>query len=403
MKWLMWILILFGIAVGVSLFVTHYPGEVLFVVNQEVRRINLNTFIIANLVFVVLLYVLIRLVFGVLNLPARFRTMRANRQMKNGSQALSLAGMAYFEGRFQKAEEQASKVMKNEHAKDNHALALMVATHSVAQLHDVAKSQVYLEEVAKLPKKMQLPRHLLLAEMALEQHDYEAAKEALSNAQSISPNLVRTMKLTLRLAAAQKDPEGMLHVAAQLRKVGALTEAEAEQYNMMAYRLMLVQCVDAASMKSALKKMPEADKQGVMCLAVAQKYQQLGLFASAVEWVKRYYPENHDSTLLPVFADSVHYLDEAKQRKAMELAESWLKTQPKDARLLLCLGQLALKHQLWGKAQSYLEASLSLAPSVDVHLSLAQLFEITDKASLAEQHRQQALQLVEADVDSGDF
>ena len=398
MKWLMWILILFGIAVGVSLFVTHYPGEVLFVVNQEVRRINLNTFIIANLVFVVVLYVLMRLVFGFLNLPSRFRQMRANRQLKNGSQALSQAGMAYFEGRFQKAEEQASKVMGNEHAKDNHALALMVATHSVAQLHDVAKSQHYLAEVAKLPKKMQLPRHLLLAEMALEQHDYEAAKDALSNAQALSPNLVRTMKLTLRLAAAQKDPEGMLHVAAQLRKVGALTESETEQYNMMAYRLILAQCVDAAGMKSALKKIPEADKQGVMCLAVAQKYQQLGLFASAVAWVTRYYPETQESALLPVFATGVQYLDEAKQRKAMEVAEGWLKVQPKDSQLLLCLGQLALKHKLWGKAQSYLEASLSLSPSVDAHLSLAQLFEATEKTGLAEQHRQQALQLVETDV-----
>jgi hypothetical protein len=40
-------------------------------------------------------------------------------------------------------------------------------------------------------------------------------------------------------------------------------------------------------------------------------------------------------------------------------AEKWLEKHPEDARLLLALGRLCREQQLWGKAQSYFEASLA--------------------------------------------
>ena len=42
--------------------------------------------------------------------------------------------------------------------------------------------------------------------------------------------------------------------------------------------------------------------------------------------------------------------------------------------------------QLWGKAQSYLEASLSEEPSRSAHVALAQLFDRTDKPEEANRH-----------------
>ncbi|MBM3392995.1 MAG: tetratricopeptide repeat protein, partial [Betaproteobacteria bacterium] len=47
---------------------------------------------------------------------------------------------------------------------------------------------------------------------------------------------------------------------------------------------------------------------------------------------------------------------------------------PQDARLLLALGRLCREQQLWGKAQSYFEASLAIQPSQDAHVELATLF-----------------------------
>jgi HemY protein len=47
---------------------------------------------------------------------------------------------------------------------------------------------------------------------------------------------------------------------------------------------------------------------------------------------------------------------------------------------------LCLEQRLWGKAQTYLEAALSLADRRDVRLELARLFEQTERADEAMKH-----------------
>ena len=41
----------------------------------------------------------------------------------------------------------------------------------------------------------------------------------------------------------------------------------------------------------------------------------------------------------------------------------------------MALGRMCLRQRLWGKAQSYLEASLSVAATQEAHLELAHLFD----------------------------
>jgi HemY protein len=73
-------------------------------------------------------------------------------------------------------------------------------------------------------------------------------------------------------------------------------------------------------------------------------------------------------------------------------AEGWLREHPKDAGLLHALGRLCLAAQLWGKAQSYLEASLNLAPTVETHLALAGLLERLERGGEAQTHYRAAAQ-----------
>ena len=67
-------------------------------------------------------------------------------------------------------------------------------------------------------------------------------------------------------------------------------------------------------------------------------------------------------------------------------AEGWLLKSPRDASLLLCLGLLCMQQRLWGKAQSYLEASISVEPSFDAHMKLAQLLEQLERENEANRH-----------------
>ena len=54
--------------------------------------------------------------------------------------------------------------------------------------------------------------------------------------------------------------------------------------------------------------------------------------------------------------------------------------------LLLTLGRLCVQRKLWGKARSYLEASLAVQPSREAHVALAALFDQIGSAEDANRH-----------------
>ncbi|UOO81155.1 heme biosynthesis protein HemY [Uruburuella testudinis] len=392
MRGLIWIIVLFAVAVGLAMAASTYSGNVYIVAEQTMLRVNLHAFILGLIALVVVLYLLVRLIAGILHVPGRMQRFGVKRKGRQAGTALNNAGLAFFEGKYQKAEQEAAKVLANKEAGDNRTLALMLGAHAADQMDDTALRDQYLQDIAALPAKQQLSRHLLLAESALSRRDYPAAESNITAAAQINPHLTRLVRLQLRYAFDHGNALDVLDKTAKLLKAGAINEYEAGQYQSWAYRRLLALATDSSGLKACLKRIPDAQKTGELCLPIAEKYAALGLYDQAVKWVGQYYPHTQQAELLEPFVHSVRYLDEKAQRKAIDTADGWLKSRPKDARLLMHLGQLAYSKQLWGKAQGYLEASLAITPSVQARLALAKVFDETGQDARAEQQRLLALE-----------
>ena len=395
MKALIWLVVLFAGAAAVAVLTHSYPGNVFIIIGDELRRVSLNTFILTTVVFVVVLFLLLSLLGRMVSIPGGMRRYGQRRRSAKVADALNEAGQAFFEGRFQKAQSEAEKVLKNKECGDAAPLALMLAAYSAEQTNDDAAKQGYLQRLAALPESMQLSRYLLEAESALERYDYEAAQISIDAARKLNPGLTRLLQLELRMAVDQKDAMKVLRLTEQLGKAGALSATELQQYQWVAYRQLLAQCHDAKALKTCLKRIPEADQKGGLSVEIAERFQQLGLYAQAAKWAKANYPLKRDVALLNVLFESSANLSDKEQQQAFEAADGWLKTYREDTDLLLALGEAAYQRQLWGKAQSYLEASLSQHPSIQAHLALAKVFKATEQKALAEQHQAAALALVE--------
>ena len=395
MKALIWLVVLFAGAAAVAVLTHSYPGNVFIIIGDELRRVSLNTFILTTVVFVVVLFLLLSLLGRMVSIPGGMRRYGQRRRSAKVADALNEAGQAFFEGRFQKAQSEAEKVLKNKECGDAAPLALMLAAYSAEQTNDDAAKQGYLQRLAALPESMQLSRYLLEAESALERYDYEAAQTSIDAARKLNPGLTRLLQLELRMAVDQKDAMKVLRLTEQLAKAGALSATELQQYQWVAYRQLLAQCHDAKALKTCLKRIPEADQKGGLSVEIAERFQQLGLYAQAAKWAKANYPLKRDVALLNVLFESSANLSDKEQQQAFEAADGWLKTYREDTDLLLALGEAAYQRQLWGKAQSYLEASLSQHPSIQAHLALAKVFKATEQKALAEQHQAAALALVE--------
>ncbi|KEQ00154.1 putative enzyme of heme biosynthesis [Snodgrassella alvi SCGC AB-598-J21] len=391
MRSLLWLIVLFIVAVGVVLGAKYYSGDVYIVVEQTLIRINLQLFIGLVLLTVVLLYIFLRIVMGFVHLPGHWHHWRINHQRHQVETALNHAGLAYFEGRYQFAEREAERVLRNKQGQHSRALALLLAAHSADQMDDSTTRDRYLDEIAKLPEKQQLSRYLLLAQSALSQHNDQQARSALEAAAKINPNLTQLVKLQLRYDWEKHDAQGVLEAVDKLSRAGALSESEQNNYQYWAYRQLLANVKEPGELKSSLNLIPVDERESTLSANIAEKYLQLGMYTQALKWVKKYYPRTHDASLLPAFNQANQYLSSKEQQKNMVTVDKWLQQNPQAPDLLLLMGELSYQQQLWGKAKTYLEASLQASNNNVTRLLLAKVLEQSGQSEAAEQQRNEIL------------
>lgn len=103
--------------------------------------------------------------------------------------------------------------------------------------------------------------------------------------------------------------------------------------------------------------------------------EHIGAAAEAVSIVEGSLERQWNDVLVRRYALLSLPLDSSSAAKQLQRAEFWLVTRPQDAVLLLTLGRLSLRNQLWGKARDYFERSLTLAPDAEVFAELARLLQ----------------------------
>jgi HemY protein len=75
-------------------------------------------------------------------------------------------------------------------------------------------------------------------------------------------------------------------------------------------------------------------------------------------------------------------------------AESWLKERPANATLLLALGRISMRNQLWGKAKDYYQASIKIAATADAYAELSRLLKYLGEEEGSEKYLQKYRDLI---------
>jgi HemY protein len=84
-------------------------------------------------------------------------------------------------------------------------------------------------------------------------------------------------------------------------------------------------------------------------------------------------------------------IDAADARSQLEHAERWLHQKDNNPELLLTLGRLSLKNQLWGKARHNFEASIGANGPLDAYYELGKLLETLGEKDLALRYYREGL------------
>ena len=222
--------------------------------------------------------------------------------------------------------------------------------------------------------------------------------EALALLKSLSesdPKNPGVLKMKVEAEMAEKAWDDVLATLSPLAKSGMLPEGAAQQIRLNAQiNLIKAKPANAELILESWKALDsESRYDPAMAATVAKRLVGLGCGEEAREVVEdtinRRGPEGWESSLAAIYADCKGESTLAQ----IERAEKWLKQHARDAVLLATLGKLCMRQSLWGKAQSYLEASVALQPTLDAHMTLARLMEQMGKRDEAVRHIRRSAEL----------
>ena len=381
MRALLWLIALFALAAGVAMLASLNTGYVLVVLPPWRAQLSLNLLIVALLVAFFTGYVALRLVGKTIALPGRVGVFRERRRKDKAGRALRDGLRALFEGRFA----QALKLSGNAFdAGESRSMAALVAARAAHGMHDDTRYRIWIGRAAEQEEEARVARLMTEAELAIEGRRFEEAAERLENLRLSGHRHIAALRLSLKVASALEQWEEVLRLARQLRKHKALTDEQAQPVVRRAHVERIRELArDGEALAAYWRSIPAAElgdrrmvEEAVPYLAAA------GQGALVRKTVERMLDTEWDGGLARLYAQCAN----GDAAGCLARAEGWLRKHPKDADLLYALGRLCLAAQLWGKAQSYLEASLNLAPTIETHLALAHLFERLDRAEEAHAH-----------------
>ncbi|MER2553874.1 MAG: heme biosynthesis HemY N-terminal domain-containing protein [Thauera sp.] len=391
MRALIWLIGIFGLAVGVAMLAGVNDGYVLVVLSPWRAQISLNLFIVVLVVGVALIHFLLRVATRTLQLPSRVANWRERRRREKADRAMHGSVTALFEGRFSEALKSASTAYS---ASDGSSMAALVAARAAHGLQDETRYREWLDHAAEQGKDSEVARLMTEAELAIESRQFELAAARLAQLREGGHRHIAMLRLESKVAFELGRWEELLHNVRQLRKHKALSAEQAAPALRRAHAERMKQLVgDPSALLSYWQEIPseELNDRGMVrdvLPLMARAGQAMHVRAQAEQLLD----EQWDSDLARLYAYCSSTVDDANA--CLHKAEAWLEKQPRDAGLLFALGQLCRRTELWGKAQSYLEASLSLDPQVGTHLALAHLFETLERREEAQRHYRAAAEKV---------
>jgi HemY protein len=206
------------------------------------------------------------------------------------------------------------------------------------------------------------------------------------------------LRLEMRALTATGQHADVLPLVDQLVKRKVYDAAQGELVCVSAYAQALTALRgDASGLRSYWKRLSETDRtNSKVALAGAKGFLSLGGDREAAEIIVRSLDDAWDSRLVPLYAQC----RTPDARRQLEIAERWLLTHNQDAQLLYVLGRLCERERLWGKAQTYYEASLALANDWRTHVALGEMLGQLGRVAEANDHLSAAFKLAIAELES---
>jgi HemY protein len=388
MRFAIWSVILAAVAVAVALLARNSTGYVVIVSAPWRVELSLNLLVFLVVAGYFAFYFLARLVASVVAIPGRVRAHREERTRSRLRQALDDSLLAFFQGRYASAEKSAAAALLGDETK---GVAAIIAARSAHELGRFTEREQFLDHAKGAAPEVDQARLTTLADMLVSQGRHEEALAVLKDLSARDARNLRLLRLKLQAEQALRQWDEVLATLTTLAKLGGIGPAEAAAIRRAAHLGNLNRkAQDATALSAYWKQLPAETRVDSAVAATAARYHlALGGNAEAQAIIEHSLEREWNPMLVALYGEAAG----ADAVPQIERAEKWLRAHARDPALLLALGKLCMRQGLWGKAQSYIEASLALEPTHDGHMTLAALMEQIGKPQEAVQHFRRSAEL----------
>jgi HemY protein len=388
MRFAIWSILLAVLAVGIALLAKQSTGYVVIVAAPYRFELSLSLLIFLVLAGYFAFYFLTRFVSSLLAIPARVRAYREERSQTRLRGALNDALLAFFQGRYASAEKSAAAAMSGEETK---GVAAIIAARSAHELGRFSEREQFLDQAKGAAPAVDQARLTTLADLLVSQGRHEEALAVLKDLSARDSRNLRLLRLKLQAEQATRDWDEVLQTLAALAKLGGIGPAEASATRRAAHLGNLNRkAQDAQALAAYWKQLPQEMRLDPAVAATAARYHlALGAAGEAQAVIEAALEKEWNASLVALYGEAAG----ENALPQIERAEKWLRAHARDPALLLALGKLCMRQELWGKAQSYIEASLALEPTHDGHMTLAALMEKLGKPQEAVRHFRRSAEL----------
>jgi len=396
MRVLFWFLLLACAAVAIALAARLTTGYALFVAPPYRVELSLNLLLLLVAGGFIAGYVLLRIVRRALGLPEEVRLYRQRQHLERARAKQDAALVALLEGRFGRARQFAEEALAIPHSS---GLSALLGARAAIATREFAAAEALLSRADASVPSLAVPRLMLEAEMKLEQGQPLEALAILGMLRKEAGSHTAALRLELRALQAAGRYAEIPPLVDNLvkRKVYGVREGEFVRAAAHAQELA-ARVLDGEGLRAYWSKLTEGEQRNPkIARAAARSFMALGGDREAAELLARSLEREWDSELVALYAQS-RPADGAPQ---LEQAERWLAKHPQDATLLYALGVLCERAQLWGKAQTYFEASLALENRWRTRVALGELFARLNRDFDANAQLAAALKLALAELDRG--
>jgi HemY protein len=350
--------------------IAYDPGYVLIAFGNYTLETTVWVGIALLLVALLAMYGVVLILHRSVRQGSIFSRWRANWNERRGRQLTQRGLLAYLEGNFERAR---VVLDRGAHRTEAPSINYLLAARASAAHGEYKMAELYLLRAQRSDDGTDFAVAVTAAELQLRQGKLQEALASLTRLRNQAAKHPYVLKLLQDVYAALRDWEKYIDLLPQLRKAKLIARDAATDLEAQATASWLDDMVAQKQIEKlharwqALPRSVERDTR--VAAAYARGLIALGAGDEAETILRAQLKRDWKPELIALYGKA----ETADPSRQLAQAEQWLRDNGSSAALLLCLGRLAARNQLWGKARDYLEQSLNLQNNPETCIELGRL------------------------------